>query len=100
EATERLCDLCVKALEPQRTQRNVSWRRPFGYAVTVILTGLLLGCRSKAPSAPVDFFSDSISAPGWVKSGDTRTFAASHLWEYIDGDADKYIQAGVVKTLT
>jgi len=37
---------------------------------------------------------------GWVKSSDTRTFEASHLWEYIDGDADKYVQAGVVKTLT
>jgi hypothetical protein len=22
------------------------------------------------------------------------------LWEYVDGDADKYVQAGVVKTLT
>jgi hypothetical protein len=38
--------------------------------------------------------------PGWVKSSDTRTFDASHLYEYIDGDADKYVQAGVVKTLT
>jgi hypothetical protein len=35
-----------------------------------------------------------------VKSSTTRTFEASHLWEYIDGDADKYIQAGMVKTLT
>jgi hypothetical protein len=61
---------------------------------------LLVGCRSKAPSAPAGFFSDTVSAPGWVKSGETRTFEASHLWEYIDGDADKYIQAGVVKTLT
>jgi len=59
-----------------------------------------VGCRSNAPTAPADFFSESVSAPGWVKSGTTRTFEASHLWEYIDGDADKYFQAGVVKTLT
>jgi hypothetical protein len=59
-----------------------------------------VGCRSKAPSGPVDFFPAGNSVPGWVKSSDTRTFEASHLWEYIDGDADKYVQAGVVKTLT
>jgi hypothetical protein len=60
----------------------------------------MVGCHSKKSSTPVDFFSDRISAPGWVKSSTTRTFEASHLWEYIDGDADKYIQAGMVKTLT
>jgi hypothetical protein len=69
-------------------------------AVIFALAGLLVGCRSKAPSGPVDFFPPSNSVPGWVKSSETRTFEASHLWEYIDGDADKYVQAGVVKTLT
>jgi hypothetical protein len=69
-------------------------------ALIFVLAVLLVGCRSKAPSGPVDFFSDSIAAPGWVKSGTTRTFQPGNLWEYIDGDADKYIQAGVVKTLT
>ena len=66
----------------------------------LVLAGLLVSCRSQAPSASVDFFPASNSVPGWVKSSDTRTFEASHLWEYIDGDADKYVQAGVVKTLT
>ena len=69
-------------------------------AMIFALAGLMLGCRSKAPSAAVDFFPASGSAPGWVKSSDTRTFEASHLWEYVDGDADRYVQAGVVKTLT
>ncbi len=66
----------------------------------LVLIGLLPGCRPKAPAAPVDFFSDSIEAPGWAKTGTTRTFEASRLWEYVDGDADKYVRAGVVKTLT
>jgi hypothetical protein len=48
----------------------------------------------------VDFFPASNSVAGWVKSSDTRSFDASHLYEYVDGDADKYVQAGVVKTLT
>ena len=69
-------------------------------ALIFALTGLLVGCRHQAPSAAVDFYPASNSVPGWVKSSETRTFEASHLWEYIDGDADKYVQAGVVKTLT
>lgn len=79
------------------------WRlgvRMFCLSLVITLPGLLAGCRSRKPAAPVEFFSDSISAPGWVKSGAARTFEASHLWEYVDGDADKYLQAGVVKTLT
>ena len=65
-----------------------------------VLAGLVAGCRSQAASDRRDFFPASNSVPGWVKSSATRTFEASHLWEYIDGDADKYVQAGVVKTLT
>jgi hypothetical protein len=68
-------------------------------AMILSLAGLLAGCRSKAPSNPVDLFPESNAIQGWVKSSGTRTFEASHLWEYIDGDAEKYIQAGVVKTL-
>jgi hypothetical protein len=66
----------------------------------VAFAALVAGCRAKAPAAAADIFPESNSVQGWAKSGDTRTFEASHLWEYIDGDADKYIQAGVVKTLT
>jgi len=46
------------------------------------------------------YFPESNEAPGWVESGETRTFLADRLWEYIDGDADKYVQAGVQQTLT
>jgi hypothetical protein len=68
--------------------------------VILVVAGLLVGCKPKAPAASIDFFSDSVSGPGWEKHGASRTFAASNLWEYVDGDAEKYIQAGVVKTLT
>ena len=34
------------------------------------------------------------------KSSDTRVFAAKDLWQYIDGDAEQYIAAGVVSTST
>jgi hypothetical protein len=36
----------------------------------------------------------------WTKSSATRTFTADNLWEYVDGDAERYVQAGVVRTLT
>jgi len=99
EATVRLCDRFVKALEAQRTRRDVSWWRPFGYAVTVILAGLMAGCRSQPPYASEEFFPATGSVPGWNKESATSTYDAGNLWKYIDGDAEKYLQAGVVKVL-
>jgi hypothetical protein len=69
-------------------------------AMILALAALLAACHAKAPAGAADFFPPTNSVQGGVKSSATRTFEASHLWEYIDGDADKYIQAGVVKTLT
>jgi hypothetical protein len=69
-------------------------------AMIFVLAGLFVGCRSQAPANSVDFFPASGSVPGWTKESATRTYDPNHLWEYIDGDADKYVQAGVVKTLT
>lgn len=37
---------------------------------------------------------------GWQKTDDTRVFAAKDLWQYIDGDSEQYVQAGVVSTST
>jgi hypothetical protein len=45
-------------------------------------------------------FPASGAVPGWDKTSDTRTFAAKDLWQYIDGDAEQYISAGVVSTAT
>jgi formate hydrogenlyase subunit 6/NADH:ubiquinone oxidoreductase subunit I len=47
-----------------------------------------------------DLFPATGDVPGWSKSGATRTFAAADLWQYIDGDAEKYIQAGVQRSAT
>lgn len=54
------------------------------------------GCK-KLKSNP---FPDSGAVAGWQKTSDTRTFAAKDLWQYIDGDAEQYIAAGVVSTST
>jgi len=36
---------------------------------------------------------------GWRQTGQTRTFEAENLYRHIDGAAEKYIQAGVGRTL-
>jgi formate hydrogenlyase subunit 6/NADH:ubiquinone oxidoreductase subunit I len=35
---------------------------------------------------------------GWVRAGEPRIFAAEDLWKHIDGDAERYLKAGVRKT--
>src|ERR1700751_587954 len=54
------------------------------------------GCKKKsANSCPA-----SGPVAGWEKSSETRTFEPKDLWQYIDGDSEQYIQAGVVSTAT
>jgi hypothetical protein len=54
------------------------------------------GCKKKAS----DPFPASDAVAGWQKTSETRSFAANDLWQYIDGDAEQYISAGVVTTST
>ena len=49
---------------------------------------------------PVSWFPESGDAPGWTKLGATRQFEAADLWKYVDGDAERYLRAGVRRTLT
>ena len=54
------------------------------------------GCKKKN----VNPFPASGAVAGWEKSSETRTFEPKDLWQYIDGDSEQYIQAGVVSTAT
>ena len=67
-------------------------------AVLVALALLVVGtgCKKKH----VDAFPKTGAVAGWEKTGDTRVFAAKDLWQYIDGDAEQYVSAGVVSTST
>jgi len=58
------------------------------------------GCRHIPAPQSAGFFPATSEVAGWAIVGQTRTFQADHLWEYIDGDAEKYLQAGVKETLT
>jgi hypothetical protein len=43
---------------------------------------------------------ESGEVAGWTQTRPVRTFEAGNLWQYVDGDADRYIRAGVRRTLT
>jgi len=46
------------------------------------------------------FFPASNEVAGWAKTGDIRTFEAADLWKYIDGEAERYLKAGVRRVST
>ncbi len=54
------------------------------------------GCRRQAQA---DLFPDSNEVTGWQRTGDLRTFPAAELWKYMDGEAERYIKAGIQTTL-
>ena len=45
-------------------------------------------------------FPASNDVAGWTKTSDVRTFEAADLWKYIDGEAEKYLKAGVQRAST
>jgi hypothetical protein len=79
----------LKMYGPARWNRVVAT-----VAIAAMAAGI--GCKKQA----VDPFPASGAVAGWEKTSDTRVFAASDLWQYIDGDAEQYLKAGVVSTST
>ena len=69
------------------------------WAVAVVMIAAAAagtGCKKKASNP----FPATNAIAGWQKTSETRVFAAKDLWQYIDGDAEQYISAGVVSTST
>ena len=71
------------------------WMEKAAIVALVVLTACP-GCRK----AKVDPFPATGTIAGWQKTDDTRIFEAKDLWQYIDGDAEHFVQAGVVQTAT
>lgn len=65
-------------------------------AIIFAVTAVGTGCKKKGP----DPFPKSGAVAGWEKTSETRVYAAKDLYQYIDGDAEQYIAAGVVSTST
>ncbi len=64
--------------------------------IAIAAMAVAVGCKKNAANA----FPPSGAVAGWEKTDQTRVFAAKDLWQYIDGEAEQYIQAGVVSTAT
>lgn len=65
-------------------------------ALLILAVAASTGCKK----AQHDPFPPSGSVANWQKTSDTRTYAAKDLWQYIDGDAEQYVKAGVVSAQT
>ena len=70
------------------------------FAAIATLAGFNLACGSRETAKASSLFPNSNEVQGWTRSSVTRTFPAERLWEYVDGDADRYVQAGVIETVT
>lgn len=64
--------------------------------ILLLATAGVSGCKKKN----ANYFPASGAVAGWEKSSETRTFEPKDLWQYIDGDSEQFIQAGVVSTAT
>jgi hypothetical protein len=76
--------------------------RTTGRVLLLAVLGLAFECAACSRHAGVlaTPFPASNEVAGWVQTGDTRTFSATELWSYIDGDAERYVKAGVQTTST
>ncbi len=74
---------------------NLSTNKNFAVMMIAILTlTVFSGCKS-AKSSATGSLPDSNEVAGWARTADVRNFDKANLWQYIDGDAEKYIKAGV-----
>ena len=73
-----------------------SFARPT-FISALLVASAIAGCQQRSVS-PATMFPNS--APSWTMSPGVRTFSPDQLSEYIDGDAEKYLKAGVKNTST
>ena len=76
---------------------------------TTFRSGLLIGlcvaflgataCHRSAENSASPFPASN-EAAGWTSTGEIRTFVAADLWKYIDGEAERYLKAGVESVST
>jgi len=69
--------------------------------ISALCCGLIVAvaCNRK-PAASGTLFPASNDVAGWTRTSDIRTFEAADLWKYIDGEAERYLKAGVVRVST
>ena len=80
---------------------NIGRVKARGLLLVMLGVALLLdaGCKRQPRTEP-SFFPASNQVAGWAKTGEVRTFEAADLWKYIDGEAERYLKAGVQRVST
>ncbi len=67
--------------------------------IFALCVALFEGCNrehmTKATPLPASY-----EVAGWAQTGDVRSFEAPNLWKYIDGEAERYLKAGVQRVFT
>jgi Family of unknown function (DUF6599) len=71
-----------------------------GVLLVMLGVALLLCASCKRQPGERSFFPASNEVAGWATSESIRTFEAADLWKYIDGDAERYLKAGVRRVST
>jgi hypothetical protein len=82
----------------------IHWTRVLIFRIPILLACVLTiaggaGCNRKTPPKSGQFPASG-EVSGWTRTGETRTFDAANLWRYIDGDAERYLKAGVQSVST
>jgi hypothetical protein len=63
----------------------------YGAALAALAAALIAGCGGRGTADP---FPRDDEASGWKMERQPRVFQADNLWQYIDGDAERYLQVG------
>ncbi len=66
-----------------------------GLLMSLCLALLAAGACNRRPESQSSAFPASNEIAGWERTGEIRTFQAADLWKYIDGEAERYLKAGV-----
>ncbi len=96
-------DLAKRGKDSGFSPGQTSFGRVKARGVLLAMLGIALlldaSCR-RQPMTEQSLFPASNEVAGWVKTGDIRTFEAADLWKYIDGEAERYLKAGVQRVST
>jgi hypothetical protein len=96
-------DLAKRGKDSGFSPEQTSVGRVNARRVLLVLLGVALlleaTCKRQAVTEQ-SFFPATNQVAGWAKTGDTRTFEAADLWRYIDGEAERYLKAGVQRVST
>ena len=96
-------DLAKRGKDSGFRPRRTSFGRVKARELLLVMIGIALllytSCKRQSGTER-SFFPASNEVAGWATNGDIRTFEAADLWKYIDGEAERYLKAGVQRVST